>query len=72
MVCHQAARRRPVIGFRPLPRTPIRSDRNGEEEAMIGRWLLRIGLALMILIALLGAGGALWFYRVSHQPFPQI
>lgn len=38
---------------------------------MIGRWLLRIGLALMILIALLGAGGALWFYRVSHQPFPQ-
>ncbi len=38
---------------------------------MIGRWLLRIGLALVILLVLIGAGGALWFYRASRQPFPQ-
>ncbi len=38
---------------------------------MIGRWLLRLGLALGILMALLGAGGALWLYQAARRPFPQ-
>ncbi|HXF68565.1 MAG TPA: penicillin acylase family protein [Thermoflexus sp.] len=39
---------------------------------MLLRWLLRIGIGLALLLILLGAGSALWFYQASRRPFPQI
>lgn len=39
---------------------------------MRARWALRIGLALVLLLALVLAGGGLWLYRAIRQPFPPI